>query len=222
VLTCCSQLFDGQGHGLQFLLFTSADFTMLGKNPFLRRTDMRRLLVKTLELYVREVGDIPRRLVVHKTTHFTREERDGAAEALSELESYDLLQVQEQTPWLAVKGHRGSATAYPVNRGSALPLSRFSFLLWTQGDAHGVAEENRSYFQEGKGIPSPLLITQHAGRSSMIESATEILGLTKMNWNTGRLYNYLPVTVKSATALGRVAKYMSSITSAPYQFRLFM
>jgi hypothetical protein len=222
VVTCCSQVFDDQGHGLQFLLFTADDYIMAAKNPFLRRQDMMRLLTKTVELYVRQAGGRPKRLVVHKTTHFTPEERDGAKAALGDLESYELLQVQDETAWRGAKGERGYPTPYPVDRGTVLPISKFSFLLWTQGDVPGLVTSGKGYFQEGKGTPSPLLVTQHAGSTPLLDSAAELLGLTKMNWNTGRLYNYLPVTVKSASTLGRIAKHMSSISQAAYQFRLFM
>ncbi len=222
VLTCCSQVFDDEGHGLQFLLFTADDFTVIAKNPFLKKTDMRRLMLKTLDVYVRQAGQLPKRLVVHKTTHFTREEREGAAEALGGLDDYELLQVQEETAWSAVKGARRYPTPYPVDRGTVLPISKHSYLLWTQGDAQGLVEPGRSYYQEGKGIPFPLLITQHAGSTPLLDSAAEILSLTKMNWNTGRLYNNLPVTIKSASTLGKIAKFMPSISPSPYQFRMFM
>ena len=222
ILTCCSQLFDGQGHGFQFLLFSADEVRWVGRSPFLTKSGMRRLLSKTLELYARQVGDLPRSVVVHKTTQFTQDEREGAAEALGGLPAYDLLQVQEGTSWMAAKGKRGSATPYPVDRGTVLPLSRFSFLLWTQGDVWGVTEENKSFYQEAKGVPQPLLITQHAGETSLLDSAAHLLALTKMNWNSGRLYNNLPVTVRSASALGRIAKYMTRHSSSPYQYRLFM
>jgi len=121
-----------------------------------------------------------------------------------------------------VKGKEKKATPYPVDRGTILPISKYAFLLWTQGDAWGVAESNRSFFQEQKGVPSPLLITQHAGKSILSDVAAEIFALTRMNWNTGRLYNNLPVTIKSASALGDIAKYMSRISQLPYSYRLFM
>jgi len=222
VVTCCSQLFDDQGHGLQFLLYTAESFVVRQRNPFLSKPDMRRLLGKSLELYVRQNGTVPKRLVVHKTTEFTIAEKEGAAEALGDLPAYDLLQVQEESAWTAVKGREKKATPYPVDRGTVLPISKYAFLLWTQGDAWGVAESNRSYFQEQKGIPAPLLITQHAGKSVLSDVASEILALTRMNWNTGRLYNNLPVTIKSASTLGAIAKYMSRISQQPYSYRLFM
>lgn len=222
VLTCCSQLFDSQGHGLQFLLFSADEFRFISRNPFLTKQGMRRLLSKTLELYARQLGNLPRYVVVHKTTQYTRDEREGAAEALGDLTGYELLQVQEGTSWLAAKGKRGEATPYPVDRGTVLPLTKFSFLLWTQGDVWGATERNKSFYQEAKGVPHPLLITQHAGESDMLDSAAQLLALTRMNWNTGRLYNALPVTVRSASALGDIAKYMGKHSTAPYQYRLFM
>jgi hypothetical protein len=222
VLTCCSQVFDDQGHGPQFLLYTADDFTVRQGNPFLSRADMRRLLSKSVELYVRQNATVPKRLVAHKTTHFTSEERSGASEALGELPAYDLLQVQEDCRWSAVKGQSGRPTPYPVNRGTVVPVSKYAFLLWTQGDAWGVTEPHKSYFQEQRGIPAPLLITQHAGSASLSDTAAELLALTRMNWNTGRLYNNLPVTIKSASKLGGIARFMSRISQQPYPYRLFM
>jgi len=222
VLSCCSQLFDSHGQGMEFLLFTADDFVMRGRNPFLKREDMRRLLSRSVELFVRQNGHRPRRLVVHKTTHFTRDEQDGAAEALCDLDDYELLQVQQEHRWLGVRGSLGKSANYPVPRGTALPISKFSYLLWTHGDAPGMGHPNRSFFQGQKGIPHPLLITQHAGTAPLDQSAAELIGLTKMSWNTARLYNVAPVTTRSAGRLGKTSKYMRGIRSVPYQYRLFM
>lgn len=221
VVTCCSQVFDDRGHGLQFLLFTADDFLVHGRTPYLKRADMRRLLTKTLQLYVDQAGALPDRLVVHKTTPFHREERDGAADAFGPVPRYELLHVQEENGWSAVKGAGGKPANFPVDRGIALPISKYSFLLWTKGDVPGIGAAS-SFYQEQKGIPAPLLVTQEAGSGPLEETAAELAGLTKMNWNTGRLYNDLPVTLRSGTALGRIAKYLPHVRQLPYEFRLFM
>ena len=50
---------------------------------FLTRDDMRAVLARSLELYQgRNGGNLPKRLVIHKTTAFKQEEVDGAFDAL--------------------------------------------------------------------------------------------------------------------------------------------
>ena len=93
-------------------------------------------------------------------------------------------------------------------------------LLWSQGDCRGIAD--KSYFKEKKGIPHPIRITRHAGAGGFHESAREILGLSKMNWNNDGLYDRLPITISYASILARIVKRMGSLSNTPYDFHYFM
>jgi hypothetical protein len=226
-VTCCSQIFDAEGTNLRFLLYESQDGMHVGKNPYLSRQDMRRVMARTIDLYQRQKGVPPTRLVVHKTTPFMGEEVDGCMDALSAVEDLELLTVATDTPWHAVKidaprddGTKGAATPYPVDRGTVLLLGSLEYALWTQGNASGIGAG--SYFKEGKGIPHPLLVTRYLGAGGAHASASELLGLTKMNWNNDSLYDRRPVTLSYASVLARVVKRLGSLSSTPYDFRFFM
>lgn len=226
-VTCCSQIFDAKGTNLQFLLYETHDGQYLGDNPYLTRHDMRRVMARTLDLYQRAKGRSPARLVVHKTTLFTRDEIDGCIDALGSVDDLELLTISQRSPWLGIRidppkdaMEKGRPSAYPVERGAMLPLSPFEFLLWTQGNCNGIG--NGNYFKEGKGIPHPVRITRALGSVNFQESAREILGLTKMNWNNDSLYDVLPVTVSYASVLARIVKRMGSFANTPYDFRYFM
>ena len=78
------------------------------------------------------------------------------------------------------------------------------------------------FYKEGKGIPSPLLLTRFAGHGSWDENSRAILALSKMNWNNDGLYDRLPVTMSYASILARTLKRMPQLTPQAYQFRLFM
>lgn len=226
-VTCCSQIFDAEGTNLRFLLYESQDGLYQGENPYLSRQDMRRVMARTIDLYQRQKGAPPTRLVVHKTTPFRAEEIDGCVDALGAVEDLELLTITESTPWHAVKidapkggGPKGEPANYPVERGTVLPLGNFEYALWTQGNASGIG--TGSYFKEGKGIPHPLLVTRHLGTGGAHASACELLGLTKMNWNNDSLYDRLPVTLSYASVLARVVKRLGTLSSTPYDFRFFM
>lgn len=229
-VTCCSQVFDADGTGLDFLAYSPAEFTVDdGRNPFLSRDEMRRVMARSLDMYQRRhSGAAPRRVVVHKTTEFREEEIDGCFDAFRVAEEVELLQVQQDTPWqgIAVQaprraGERGEVAGYPVLRGSYLPLGQRETLLWTQGNAPE-AVGGRDFFKEGKGVPTPLLIRRFAGHGPWDVPCRELLGLTKMNWNSDSLYDRLPVTLAFASTLARVIGRMDQLGDRAFPFRLFM
>ena len=81
---CCSQVFDAEGSGLEFVAYEASDVRLFGKNPFLRRDQMMKVMSRSLSIYQRKhSGDPPRRIVVHKSTEFRQEEVDGVFDAFS-------------------------------------------------------------------------------------------------------------------------------------------
>jgi len=226
-VTCCSQIFDAQGTNLEFLLYETHDGRYEGRNPYLPREDMSRVMSRTLSLYQRQKVQPPARLVVHKTTSFTREEIDGCIDALSSVDDLELLSIEQSTPWRGVRidvgpphEKKGRPASYPVFRGSVLPVSDFSYLLWTQGSCK--LPNGKIFYKEGKAIPQPILVTRHLGTGDYHQGAAEILGLTKMDWNNDSLYNFMPVTNHYASVLAAIVKRMGSLSATPYNFRYFM
>ena len=227
-VTGCSQMFDGRGTGLQFLLYESGDGHHAGENPYLSRTDMYRLMSRTLGIYQRQRGKPPTRLVVHKTTPFQRDEIDGVNDAVSSIEDVELLTITEKTSWQGVRidaprrteESRGNAASYPIRRGTLMPLGIYEYLLWSSGVVGGIGDGE--FFKEGKGIPKPLKVTRYQGRGSFFEGAREILGLTKMNWNNDSIYDRIPVSLSYASVLADVVKRFGSLAHTPYEARFFM
>jgi len=225
-VTCCSQVFDSDGAGLEFVAYDAREVDVHLDNPFLSQNEMFRVMNRSMDLYRRRhAGRSPKRVMVHKSTEFKREERDGCMEALRVCEAVDLVQVIEYVDWRGVridgqgKG-KGSPAAFPVPRGTVLPVSDREALLWNHGDVRGVTA--RSYFQGSRSTPRPLRLVRHAGHGSWDETVQAILGLSKMNWNNDALYDQLPVTMSYAKVLSRVVKRIPQLRRSPYQFRFFM
>lgn len=239
-VTCCSQVFDADGTGLEFLAFETQPADVEHKNPFLTREDMRRLMARSLQLYQdRHAGQKPERVVVHKNSQFKDAEIDGAFEALGSADAVELVQVVQDVGWRGVKidsrrlgrrrggrgrgrseGKRGKATGYPVERGSYLTLSGTEALLWTQGN---VSEAfGTDFYKEGKSIPNPLMLRRFAGQGGWQDECASVLGLTKMDWNNDSLYNRLPVTLSYASEFARLAKRIPDLAYQAYPFRFFM
>lgn len=230
-VTCCSQVFDADGGGMQFVAFDVGDGVDL-RNPFLDLEQMRSVMARSLALYQRRNGGaLPLRVVIHKTSSFTEEELKGAREALLGVREVDCVQVQTRVAWRAVKlnpprdpakpGPKSFPDGYPVRRGTVVHLSGRSVLLWTGGNAPDIAN-GRSYFQGGNSIPGPLLLTRFAGAGSLEDMAFETLSLTKMDWNNDALFDPLPVTVKYSQTIAQVISHAPKLSDHAYPYRLFM
>lgn len=222
-VTCCSQVFDGEGSGLEFVAYDAHEIDIQRENPFLSRTEMFKVMSRSLDLYRRRhAGRSPRRVIVHKSTEFKLDEIDGCMDAFHLCEMVDLVQVVSETGWRGarIEGYRKPA-GYPVPRGTIVGLGAREALLWMHGDVAGIKDRG-SYFQGARSTPRPIKLIRHAGHGPWDDTAAAALALSKMNWNNDALYDPLPVTMGYAQVLARVIKRMNGLGCSPYQFRYFM
>ena len=232
-VTCCSQVFDADGGGMQFVAFEArdpvGDVEDAKRNPFLGRNDMRAVLARSLHLYQsRNGGQLPRRLVVHKTIAFRSEELEGVFDALAAVPEVECVEVAKSPGWRGVwlkqsnkPQIRSEPDGYPVPRGTVLQRSGNSILLWIAGNAPRAALGG-DYFQGKKGIPRPINLIRHAGRGDLEISAAEALALSKMDWNNDALYDPVPVTIRYSQRLARTIANVPSLPGNAYPYRLFM
>lgn len=231
-ITCCSQVFDAQGKGLEFVAFEARPHSFQGENPFLDREQMAKLVSRGVEIYRLHNGAPPKRLIIYKTTDFRREEVDGCFDAWSKNENLDLISINQSTPWkgtlLTKQRNNPSKTwssFYPVNRGTYLPTGEYQVLLWTQGNVSGIAPDNRPFYREARRIPEPILLTRWGGHGSWNDVVNYTLALTKMNWNNSGLYDPLPATLLVSSKLARFVKHMPSVSNLvnhKYDLRFFL
>jgi len=232
-VTCCSQVFDADGGGMQFVAFEASDpvtdFQEAQNNPFLSRADMRAVLARSLDIYRhRNGGFSPRRLVVHKTTAFKSVELEGVMDATSSISEVECTEIGASAVWRGVwrkksksPTQKSQPDGYPTPRGTFLTQSGNSALIWVAGNAPS-ASTGSNFYQGGKSIPAPLKIIRHAGSGPMETSALEVLALTKMNWNNDALYDSVPVTIGYSQQLASTIANVPSLPGRAYPYRLFM
>lgn len=230
ILIGCSQLFDAQGNGMRLFLRPIKNPQYINKNPFMRKDDARILMSKLKDLFDNSVPTYNlKRVVIHKTTFFTKEEIEGIQAGLAGVENIELIQIQEYTPWRAIRfdsnDFSSKPSGFPIRRGTVISIDANSFLLWTHGAVQHdeLAGKNRNYYKNGRGIPAPLYIKRFLGMADGKTIADEILMLTKMNWNSGdSFYKLLPVTLDFSKRLSKMAKQEVAIYDRAYDFRFFM
>jgi len=178
------------------------------------------------ELFFESRSILPKRVVIHKRTRFTKDEKLGLKEGLSGVSQIDLLEItiDESLRYIAsTVDDRGGLHEdnFPVTRGSVVRLDDFSALIWVHGVTSAVSNSRR-YYQGKRRIPAPLSVRRHSGQSDIRDLAAEILGLSKMNWNTFDLYTKLPATVQSSNEIARIGSLLGRFEPRTYDFRLFI
>lgn len=236
--TCCSQVFDPDGTGFEFVAYDTKEFETDRKgNPYLSYQEMQAVLSRSLMIYQNgHSGRIPKKIFIHKSSHFTEDEIQGAHDAFGSQTELELIQVVRKTGWYGMKingpseyqGPKQPArpAPYPLERGVYLPISENECLLWTQGSVTGVnlQKENQPVFKEGalKPMPDPILIRRFSGAGGWHDTCSSILNLTKVDWNNNTLYKTLPVTLVYSQIFANVVKYAPEIINETYNYRFFM
>jgi hypothetical protein len=226
VVLGCSHIYSGKGEGLQYRLSKVEEPVFYGKNPFMSKEDARRTGETVRQLFYDARMKLPERVVLHKRTRFTPEEREGLADGLSGVRNIDMLEIQIDNALRYVASlQKADGTfaddGYPVRRGTVMKLDDYSALLWVHG-ATTALDPRFKYFQGKRRIPAPLTLRRHAGRTDLQRLAEEILGLSKMNWNTFDLYTKLPATVHSSNEIARIGSLLQRFGTASYDYRLFI
>jgi len=229
--TCCSQVFDPDGTGFQFVAYDAREFTEdERRNPYLSYYEMQSVMSRSLEIYqTSHAGRVPRKVTIHKNTHFTEEETLGALDSFRDGTEVELVQVVKSTDWLGIRFDENTPPRphnYPVQRGTYIPIDKNEALLWTQGSVLRVNVQNPRYnvYKEGslRPTPAPLLLRRFSGVGGWHDTCAGILGLTKMDWNNNTLYKKLPVTLVYSKAFADIIQQNPNMVNEVYDFRNFM
>ena len=226
VVLGCSHIYGARGVGLQYRLSKIEDPIIRRGNPYMSRDDARRVGETIRQLFFEAHMKLPERVVLHKRTPFLKDERDGLVDGLSGLKSIDMLEIQIDGALryvASVQGGHGSVNEdnYPVHRGTTLKLDDFTALLWNHGATTALNPRLR-YYQGKRRIPAPLLIRRHAGQTDLNQAAAEVLGLSKMDWNSFDLYKKLPATLQSSNEIARIGSMLQRFGALSYDYRLFI
>jgi hypothetical protein len=205
-----AQAFDEDGTGL---VLRGPDFTWdeakNGKSPHLSADAAKSLLELVLRRYQRETGRMPARVVVHKTSRFFPDEREGIKDALHSVPNFDLVAVAPTDEIRLVR-----AGQYPPLRGTIFSVGTTQYLYTT---GYIVALEA---YPHGH-VPSPLQIADHHGDSDIMSIAEEILILTRMNWNSAGFAGTLPITVRFSRQVGDIMREVPPDREPEPQFKYY-
>ena len=225
----CSHIYDSNGQGLKYKLSKIDDFFLDHQNnPFLSYDDAFQFGVSIRELFYQSLDKLPERVVIHKRTKFTTDEINGIKASLhmAGIKKIDLIEIayESDARFVAMSVYQRNLQVdkFPISRGTCIVTNKDTALLWTHGIVPSVRQTNFKFYLGGRSIPAPIKIVKHYGDSNIDVIATEILGLTKMNWNSLDLYSKLPSTIDSSNQIARIGKLLSRFEGRTYDYRLFI
>lgn len=228
----CSHIYNSRGQGLKYRLSKVEDqlFWDRQKHPHLSYNDAYKFGTSIIDMFYRTMDEFPKRVVIHKRTFFTKDEIAGLKDSLlgnDSIKDIDLIEVtfEEDMRYVASKlkpDGTPDIDNYALPRGTCILLNTTEALLWTHGVVPSVENQYFKFYLGGRFIPGPLRIKKHFGKGDLGLIATEILGLTKMNWNSFDLYSQLPVTVNSSNVIARIGRLLNKKEGVTYDYRYFI
>lgn len=210
--TSLAQIFDEQGKGV-ILRGSPVQIDKKGdKQPHLSEQQAYELLLNAIEAYKFAEGVSPKRVVIHKSSKYTEQEREGFGKAVEEKEiaTFDFVTILESDLRLFRIGN------YPPLRGTCLELTENEHLLYSKSAV--------AYYQTYAGmyIPQPIEIRIEEMNSSARQVCEEILSLTKMNWNNTQFDGKMPITIDCSRSVGAIMKYLDEHEKPEIRYSFYM
>jgi len=172
------------------------------KGLYIPEDEMRRMLESILEKYQPPV------VVLHKSSWFNEEEEEAARSVLeSRGVSYALIHVKSSNPYRGYGEERLSLN--PVRGDVVLDEEAHRAILFTTGCVQG-KEGVEARLRPGTPRPLELVVQENGTPFGLEWLARQVLGLTKLDWNTTDVEVRAPVTLKYAGKLARIMPYISS------------
>lgn len=179
------------------------------RQPYLNEAQAEALMNDVLDKYRDLAGVMPARVVVHKTSVYQPEEEAGLRRA-----------AEVRVPVCDLIWMRSTAFRL-IRKGTQEP---WRGTLCTIGDEHYLFTSGYvPWWDEypGPHIPAPLQIGS-CGPTDIRQRASEILALTKMNWNSSEGVGRHPITVSFARKVGTLMTELSDNQTPNPSYRFYM
>ena len=207
-----AQVFNERGDGM-IVRGGPARVSRDDRQVHLSADHAKTLLRDSLARYRKEHRTVPARVVLHKTSSYTRDEIDGFQGAADEanLDSLELLWLPSgETLRLFRRGQ------HPPLRGTLLRLDKQQHLLYTRGSVPFYSTYPGMY------VPVPLPFRMVDTETSAELIGQEILALTKMNWNQTQLDTRRPITLETARKVGDILRRLDPAVQPQARYAFYM
>ena len=200
---CAAQMFLDSGDGVVFVGEFGPWYSEEKKEFHLTRKAANELLRGTIETYMNQDGRELKEVFLHARSGLDAEEFQGFQDACPDGVKLVGIRVRKDRfgPRLFRHDDNPDVTSrgkHPVLRGTFWQRTQRHGLLFTSGFKPRIAT------YDGWDVPVPLAITIQHGDAEIVQVARDILGLTKLNYNSCQLGESQPITVKYSDKIGEI------------------
>lgn len=210
--TSVVQAFDENGDGLVLRGHRFHwDERRQGRSPHLPADMAEKLISMVMDRYQAERKQLPQRVVIHKTSRFEPQEREGFEAALARRKCYyDLVSINPSSGSRLLRAGR-----YPPLRGTLFSVGATNY-LYTTGYLSTLGRYPHGH------VPSPLQITDHVGDTAKTALLREVMVLTKMNWNSANMGGLMPITLRFSRLVGDVLREVPADREPQPKYKFYM
>lgn len=210
---CAAQMFLDTGDGVVFRGEFGPWYSPESKQYHLSRAAASDLMRGVLKAYAEQGGKDLKEIFLHSRSTLDAEEfqgyRDGASDTGARV-----IGIRVRRESRGIKMFRWGK--WPVLRGVFWKADSRSGYLWSSGFKPSVL----SY--DGAEVPTPLRIDIQHGDADIRQVATDILGLTKLNYNACKLGDSTPVTIGFSDAVGEILVSNPTVSSPKTSFKFYV
>ena len=195
---CAAQMFLDSGDGMVFKGANGPWYQRNSYNPdwsdfHLDRNAARALIAEAVATYEKIMGFTPKEIFIHGRVSFSPDEWEGFKEGVKLGTNIVGVKIQVHKDFKLYRMGK-----QPILRGLAFIENERKAFLWSSGFVPRI----QTY--PGREVPNPLLIEIVRGKADIKTVVTDILSLTKLNYNTCIFADGNPVTLKFADAVGEI------------------
>lgn len=191
---CAAQMFLSNGEGVVFRGAPGSWYSPDTKQFHLDEASAIGLIELVIAEYRLQHDSPPKELFIHASSNFADEEWAGFEKGAGT--ETKVLGIQISDAYEDLKLYRMGN--YPVIRGTALPLGDRSAYLWTSG----FVPRLDTYM--GPETPNPIMVRVQRGVCDLRGVLSDVMGLTKINFNSCLFNDRMPVTIRFANEVGDV------------------
>ena len=212
VACCAAQLFLDSGDGIVFMGEYGPWYSPEHNAFHLERHAASRLLRRVLETYEALEGQPLREIFLHCRSGLNHDEFAGFQAACPS--GVGLIGIRVRQERFDVRLFREGTR--PVLRGTFWQISPRTGYLWASGF------KPRLGTYDGWETPVPMRIEVQHGEADLEQVATDILGLTKLNYNACKLGEGEPVTIGFSDAVGEILVSNPTVSERSPKFKFYI
>lgn len=213
-----AQMFLDSGDGVVFRGNIGPWISKNEKTFHLDRQSAKDLLSIAISSYQQKHGSYPKELFIHGRAAFTDDEWRGFQEAIEASPETKLVgvMIKEGNSFRLLKDNGDPTSQYGVLRGLCLYVNDKSGFLWTKGFIPKTETSNHLE------VACPLQIEINRGESDIKTVFSDIMALTKLNYNACIYGDGLPVTLRFSDTIGDILTAIPEVNWAAKPFKYYI